>query len=192
MARPRTFDEAATLDEVRDAFWARGYTATSLTDLEAATGLRRTSLYAAFGDKRSLFARVLRAYQTEAQAFLREVAAEAATFRDAADRLFAYAIAQARADRAAGRACRGCLIANATAELTTVDEDAAAFVADNRERFSAALSPVATADASLTMPPRAACDYALAVYTGLHSLAKSGATDAELRRVAEAALAVLA
>ena len=41
------------------AFLAGGYEATSLSDLEAATGLHRRSLYNAFGDKEGLFLRAL-------------------------------------------------------------------------------------------------------------------------------------
>ncbi|WP_199865355.1 MULTISPECIES: TetR/AcrR family transcriptional regulator [Frankia] len=50
MARPRTFDEDQVVCAARDQFWATGYTATSLDDLTAATGLGRGSLYGAFGD----------------------------------------------------------------------------------------------------------------------------------------------
>ena len=44
------------------AFWARGYEATSMTDLIAATGLHKGSLYQAFGDKHSLFVGALKRY----------------------------------------------------------------------------------------------------------------------------------
>ena len=36
-------------------FWSRGYEGTSMADLTAATGLHSPSLYAAFGDKETLF-----------------------------------------------------------------------------------------------------------------------------------------
>ena len=54
MARPRTFDEADVVEAARDQFWNRGYAATSVDDLTAATGLGKGSLYGAFGDKHSL------------------------------------------------------------------------------------------------------------------------------------------
>jgi TetR/AcrR family transcriptional repressor of nem operon len=62
MARPRTFDPNTVLDVARDVFWRKGYQATSLDDLTAVTGLTKPSLYAAFGDKASLFLKVLDRY----------------------------------------------------------------------------------------------------------------------------------
>lgn len=53
--RPRSFDAETALGKVRDTFWRKGYAATSLDDLCAATGLNRPSLYGAFGDKRALY-----------------------------------------------------------------------------------------------------------------------------------------
>jgi TetR/AcrR family transcriptional regulator, transcriptional repressor for nem operon len=47
-------------------FWSRGYHAAALPDLLRATGLSRGSLYAAFGDKHSLFLRALDRYIADA------------------------------------------------------------------------------------------------------------------------------
>lgn len=62
MGRPREFDESLVLDAAADAFWARGYEGTSTRDLTARTGLTPSSLYAAFGDKQTLFRRALDHY----------------------------------------------------------------------------------------------------------------------------------
>ena len=45
-----------------EAFWANGYDATSLDDLMSETGLSRSSLYNAFGDKLDLFIAALGTY----------------------------------------------------------------------------------------------------------------------------------
>lgn len=58
--RPRAYDPATALARARDAFWETGYSATSLDDLSAATGMNRPSLYAAFGDKRALYLTTLK------------------------------------------------------------------------------------------------------------------------------------
>ncbi len=60
MVAVRQFDADEALDRIMEAFWREGYQATSIDDLVAATGLKRGSLYAAFGDKEAMF---LAAYQ---------------------------------------------------------------------------------------------------------------------------------
>ena len=44
-------------------FWEKGYEGTSIQDLEHATGLNRTSIYNAFGNKRAIFERVMGCYK---------------------------------------------------------------------------------------------------------------------------------
>src|SRR5690349_18547185 len=56
VARTRSFTTADAVRAARDQFWEHGYEATSLADLERVTGLNRSSLYQAFGNKRQLFA----------------------------------------------------------------------------------------------------------------------------------------
>ncbi|WP_280466071.1 TetR/AcrR family transcriptional regulator, partial [Nocardia brasiliensis] len=71
MPRPRQFDEERVLSAVQAAFWDNGYAGTSLEDLLAASGLGKGSLYGAFGDKKSLFLRVLRMYDEANDQMLR-------------------------------------------------------------------------------------------------------------------------
>ncbi|MEM1061133.1 MAG: TetR/AcrR family transcriptional regulator [Planctomycetota bacterium] len=60
--RPRNFDEADALGRVVDTFRRHGYDATTFAQLVASTGLSRSSLYNAFGDKDALFEKALTAY----------------------------------------------------------------------------------------------------------------------------------
>ena len=62
VGRPREFDEQTVLAAAMDAFWRKGYEATSLTELCRCTGLNKGSLYQAFGDKHRLFMRSLAHY----------------------------------------------------------------------------------------------------------------------------------
>ena len=62
MARTREFDETEALSSAMRVFCEKGYEATSLQDLEQAMSLNRTSIYNAFGNKRSIFQKVLKRY----------------------------------------------------------------------------------------------------------------------------------
>jgi len=62
--RPRGFDRAAALETALRLFWRHGYEATSIADLSAAMAIAPASLYAAFGDKETLFIEVLGLYVT--------------------------------------------------------------------------------------------------------------------------------
>ena len=60
--RPRSFDERDALEKATQVFWSKGYDGVTIDDLVAGMGVGRPSLYAVFGDKRTIFLRVLRAY----------------------------------------------------------------------------------------------------------------------------------
>ena len=74
VGRPREFDKEAALEAAMDAFWAKGYEATSMSDLCCCTGLHKGSIYQAFGDKHKLFMDSLNHY---ADLEFREIAAVA-------------------------------------------------------------------------------------------------------------------
>jgi TetR/AcrR family transcriptional repressor of nem operon len=81
--RGKSFDEQQALEAAMRLFWTKGYAATSLQDLEAATGLNRTSLYNAFGNKNSLFKKALGRYMGMVRQRFREIIDRAATSREA-------------------------------------------------------------------------------------------------------------
>ncbi len=60
--RKRTFDTDTALDQAMRVFWDNGYAGTSITDLTEALGINKPSLYAAFGNKESLFKAALQHY----------------------------------------------------------------------------------------------------------------------------------
>lgn len=55
MARPREFDEAEVIRQSALTFSELGYNGCSIDDLLSSSGLKRGSLYKAFGSKRNLF-----------------------------------------------------------------------------------------------------------------------------------------
>lgn len=62
MPRNRSFNEEETLNKIMGLFWEQGYEATNISHLESITGLPRTSLYNAFGNKADIFALILSRY----------------------------------------------------------------------------------------------------------------------------------
>jgi AcrR family transcriptional regulator len=60
--RPRSFDEMEAVEKATQVFWSKGYDGVTIDDLVDGMGVGRPSLYAVFGDKRTLFLRVLKAY----------------------------------------------------------------------------------------------------------------------------------
>ncbi len=112
MARPREFDVEKVLHEAMEIFWEKGFEGTSFVDIEQRTGVKKASLFAAYGDKRSLFLKALTAYQEQARANARAILSDEDA-RDAVHRWFRTATASAKGDCAR----RGCLQVNAIVEF---------------------------------------------------------------------------
>jgi TetR/AcrR family transcriptional regulator, transcriptional repressor for nem operon len=117
--RPRSFDTEAAVGRAMNVFWSRGYHATALPDLLRATKLSRGSLYAAFGDKHSLFLRALDRYIADA---LTRMEFELAPSREPVDGLRAYLAGYVeRTSGANGK--RGCLLVATAMELAGRDAE---------------------------------------------------------------------
>jgi len=62
--RPREFNTEDALDRVLAVFWRDGFDAASMQDLADAVGVSKPSLYAAYGNKESLYLAALERYAT--------------------------------------------------------------------------------------------------------------------------------
>jgi TetR/AcrR family transcriptional regulator, transcriptional repressor for nem operon len=188
MARPREFEEAAVLDAAQGAFRVHGYAGTSLQELTGATGLGKGSLYAAFGDKRGLYLRVLDGY---AQRRIADVTI-ALERSPAIEALRSHLLAIARSSTAGP----SCLLASSTAELAGVDADVRRRVeATFRTLEGAYAKAIARAQEEGDVDPDADAaalgGLLLAVARGLDALGHAGTPKASLVRTAEAAIAGL-
>jgi AcrR family transcriptional regulator len=66
--RPISFDKDAALEAAMLLFWERGFEGTCMTSLTQAMGLSPSSIYAAFGDKHTLYRLAVKRYlETRAQ-----------------------------------------------------------------------------------------------------------------------------
>lgn len=89
--RPRAFNIDIALEQALLLFWRKGYLGTSLTDLTEAMGINRPSLYAAFGNKETLFRKALDLYRDRHTAYVRD-AVEEPTARRAIERMMQGAV----------------------------------------------------------------------------------------------------
>ena len=67
----KQFDPEVALAKAMEVFWAKGYAAAGLTELQQAMGIGRKSLYDTFGNKRSLYVQALRLYAATITAQMR-------------------------------------------------------------------------------------------------------------------------
>ncbi|MGI2110031.1 TetR/AcrR family transcriptional regulator [Shewanella frigidimarina] len=63
VGRPRGFDIDIALEQALNVFWRNGYEGTSLNELTEAMGIKKPSLYAAFGNKEQLFFKAIDLYE---------------------------------------------------------------------------------------------------------------------------------
>ena len=192
MARPREFDEAAVLDAATDCFWRDGYEATSVRDLAARMGIAGTSLYNAFGDKRSLFRDVLQRY-AEGSMRARIARLEARLPPKEAVRAFLTGIVERSL---ADPERRGCLLVNAALEVAPHDPELGAAIAARLGEIEAFFRRAVTAaqDEGAVPPDRDAADLArllLGVVLGVRVLARAMPQRELLEGVMRPALALL-
>jgi TetR/AcrR family transcriptional regulator, transcriptional repressor for nem operon len=119
MARPKEFDPDAAAQEAMEAFWERGYAATSVNDLLAEMGLNRGSLYGTFGDKKKLFLAALDKYSEQRGQELRDLLDRPGSARSALVELVQRSAGCCMTEQ--GR--RGCLAGKAAMELAPQDKD---------------------------------------------------------------------
>ncbi|WP_217167212.1 TetR/AcrR family transcriptional regulator [Streptomyces sp. AC512_CC834] len=192
MPRPREFDETRVLLAVRDEFWDKGYAATSMDDLLRVSGLGKGSLYGAFGDKRSLFLRVLRDYDDANLLVLRERLDSAARGIDMV-REFVLGLA---GDPTGTAARRGCLLANSNAELAASTPDVAAEARRSYDAIATVLTEALEraqreGDLDPDLDPSETARAALVAQLGLMALGRTGMDVGALAGTAQSALARL-
>ncbi|WP_432005479.1 TetR/AcrR family transcriptional regulator [Streptomyces parvus] len=185
--RPRSFDREAALRKATLTFWEQGYEATSIADLTRVMGIAAPSLYAAFGDKRTLFGEVVEVYATLFGGFGDRALAEEPTAR----RGFTRMLREAAAEYTEAGRPHGCMVLSA-AENCSSDE-VVAVLRDRRLRNVAAFQQRIQRDVDAGVLPADTDAAALArctaaVIQGMSQQARDGASRAELEALAEVAV----
>jgi AcrR family transcriptional regulator len=181
--RPREFDVDEALAAALRVFWSKGYEGASLTDLTEAMRITRPSLYAAFGNKESLFRKALDLYEQEKLAYMRR-ALEAPTARGVAERLLRGAM-EAQCSECEPKGCLGVISSVACgAEAEAIREEV---IARRQSSHRALVDRFEQAKREGDLPPEADIDgltgYLFAVMQGMAIQAGAGASRADLERV---------
>lgn len=172
-------------------FWDKGYEATSTEDLLQAMGIKRQSMYAAFGDKHGLYLEALERYHAQRAAGLVErLRAGGSPLAGLQEVLVAIACEtpEARA--------RGCMGVSAIAERAHVDPEVAAMTRTAGKLCEATFERVVVeaqrrGEVGAHVDARTAGRYLLTTLQGLRVSAKAGAAPEALRAVAGLAIAGL-
>jgi TetR/AcrR family transcriptional repressor of nem operon len=192
MARPKSFDEEAVLDQAVQLFWERGYEGTSLADLETHLGLGRQSLYNSFGDKHALFLKALDRYRREVgDSALAQLNSPDAGL-DAIRAFFQWSVESLTSPSLR----RGCLVTNTISERASQDPDALLRCNHARDALERAFRRALVHAKERGELPQGFDVEATATLLviqnyGLTVLAKTGATAAQLHAAVEALFAGL-
>jgi AcrR family transcriptional regulator len=172
-------------------FWRKGYEGTSLSHLTKALSVSRPSLYAAFGDKETLFRKVLDRYLSGPAAYTQEALKEP-TARAVVERLLRGAADLNTAPRNPG----GCLLVQGAlaggTSATSVHQDLiacrAAGEAALRRRLEDAKSK---GELPTDLEPADLARYVATIVYGIAVQAAGGASRDQLQRVVAMALRTL-
>jgi TetR/AcrR family transcriptional regulator, transcriptional repressor for nem operon len=192
MPRLKTFDTDEALDGAAELFWAKGFEATSIQDLEARMGIQRGSIYHAFGDKQRLFLAALDRYDRVVLRRLADALAQDASGLAAIRHFF-----RARVDAARGTVHpRGCLITNSAVERAPTDPETQrkvrACLAEIEAAFFTALTRAQQAqEIRATADCRALARFLTNGAQGLAVLARAGVRRGVLADVVRVTLSVL-
>ncbi|WP_063048548.1 TetR/AcrR family transcriptional regulator [Nocardia arthritidis] len=185
--RPRGFDIDSALDRALEVFWRYGYEGAALSDLTAAMGINRPSLYAAFGSKAELFDRVLQRYADGPGHYVAEALARPTA------RAVAAAFLQGAIGLTTGHDSPGCLSVRSVQACGPEAEHSRKAAIAVRLASEAALRrrlERARADGDLPRGSKPAdlARYLLTISDGIAVQAAAGAKPTHLRRTVDIAL----
>lgn len=124
MARPVEFDRSAAVNKALVLFWRKGYQAASLAELLTAMGIGRSSFYAAFADKRTLFLECLDLFAVRTVAVVQRARREMPPV-DALQHFFERNFIGVPGSGVGASASRhwGCMLVNTVIEMAGVDDE---------------------------------------------------------------------
>jgi AcrR family transcriptional regulator len=190
IGRPREFDRGAALDAAMLLFWRKGFAATSMDDLCDVMGIRSGSLYAAFGSKEALYLEAVERYVRTIGPPVWDKLADGATARASVEDLLLAGTESLPKSRMTPAGCMAMLAAVSDEWPTTIADVVKKIRLEMRRMLRSRLKRAVDEG---ELPASTDIDRLsrlyLAVFQGMAIQARDGATRAELRGVAEAAMA---
>ncbi|KVX00587.1 hypothetical protein AWJ07_07490 [Shewanella frigidimarina] len=194
--RKRAFDRDIALDKAMRLFWVNGYSATSIANLSAELGINTPSLYAAFGNKETLFKEVLAHYVEQYAAINYHYLTETsdATLKQRLQACF-YGLIHLFAS---SDTPRGCLLVKSVNESDSAvfPENALLYMRQQGQKTKQLLmtlleSDMHQANCAHNQDIETLVDYLLAVSYGLAVQAKAGQSETALKSVFNHALSAI-
>jgi AcrR family transcriptional regulator len=157
MGRRKGFNREEVLEKAMPVFWKHGFADTSLLDLERATGVNKSGLYAEFRDKEDLFMACLRHY-LESQAKRGLLTKEPLGWKNIENFLKNGPLYK--------RGQQGCFSVNSMREFAILPDEAHAVVTENRALVERLLAINIEAEKT-KMAPSAIAEMVLSYFSGL-------------------------
>jgi len=186
--RPREFDSDKALDIALELFWRHGYEGVSIAALAKALKIKAPSLYAAFGNKESLFLKVIERYGE----------LNGGMYLDSFKKKTAREVAQAILDGEVELVTQknrpnGCLMIQGALVTSPESEKISDMMAGMRgmaegwiaDRFKQAQKD---GDLPADADPKALACYIMTLNSGLAVQARSGVSKKQLKQVVEIAM----
>jgi AcrR family transcriptional regulator len=180
--RPRAFDRETALRAAQRLIWSHGYEAASLSQLEVAMGIGKTSLYAAFGSKFDLLREAADLYLSEAGGMIARVLDGERTALCGLRR-FLEICAEDFTDPARPH---GCFLVSAAITCSVENGEAAEFLRVCREKVAALIAArltrgVVEGDLARDAPAVAMAEYLVTVLHGMSIQARDGRSAADIK-----------
>jgi TetR/AcrR family transcriptional regulator, transcriptional repressor for nem operon len=193
MPRNKAFQEQEVLERAMQIFWKKGYNATSMEDLVTGMGINRASLYDTFGDKKQLFLKILAFYQNKSNQNIQAAMALKKPSPKAQLIAFVEFLMNESLD---DQEPRGCLLANATSEMTLLDSDICQFVTNNVHSFEQTFETLiregqAAGEFKTNAPPQYLATFLSNFLYGVRTVSKTKPDAVKMRESLGLALSVL-
>ncbi|MEM9556695.1 MAG: TetR/AcrR family transcriptional regulator [Acidobacteriota bacterium] len=187
----KQFDVDDALERAGEAFWERGYKATSMRDLLAAMGIQKGSFYGTYRSKRDAYLDALRRYDMRSAGELEQLVAglePLPALRAVFDMVTDDCLEGPR---------RGCMVVNCALELAHEDDEARAIVDRAIERTEALFARLIAAgqgagDIAITLDTDATAKTMMALLIAMRVRSRAGGSAATIRTLADQAIGLVA